>query len=676
MSKKKPVSADVSDQELLHSKLFFGSNQPLNPEMLKQHFSRYGTVLEVYLRPETGTSGNVTFYEMAQPAKLLKEHKYMELPDGSSLEIKEWSSRSDLKMKDIAHVKELRSEVNVQHRKPGHEAPSGTQAIEVQELSVPKNVALLSKTRFKLRLKNKSPNGKALQRMQCPKEVSYVSNGSRGLTASAPSTWGGESKRVYGFGSPGLSIRERGHADMEFEFDGSETKERVHRLSFVFEFGGHQSVTHTVTIKASQDSDQPKFDGDAAEGAKRQVVPAFPEGRQSRVRRWNQTFALGNEEKDSAYGLPPDIVKDVEEVGRSKKINPWNLRDNYKSKMHSLLFVEEAEQRKLIREYDMPSVEFQHVDSYFIRDTEYFVDPLEPMLRLRVPGLAEKRPSLLAGDLVYAWVPGTSDVEYEGYIHLIEMDSILVMFALSFHNSIYRPGAKYSVRFTFNRHSWLISHWALKHVDLDVVWPEHAAPAYDRPPVVPVEKLSLYDKTIQENPKQLLALHVALNRHYCKHKLPFLLFGPFGTGKTKTLVELLHQILQHIPDARVLICAPSNSAVDVFAVNLVRAPLARRGRPRRSSGSTRRTAVSRWSRRRSCSTSATATTRSSSRSPRSPSSSRTRSSPPPASPPPRSTSPASSRDTSRTSSSTRPRSSWSRRRSCRSPWPTSTPPSS
>jgi hypothetical protein len=57
-----------------------------------------------------------------------------------------------------------------------------------------------------------------------------------------------------------------------------------------------------------------------------------------------------------------------------------------------------------------------------------------------------------------------------------------------------------------------------------------------------------------------------------RRKIPLLVFGAFGCGKTRTLVELTKQILTNIPEARLLICAPSNSAADVFAKRLVTYP--------------------------------------------------------------------------------------------------------
>lgn len=50
--------------------------------------------------------------------------------------------------------------------------------------------------------------------------------------------------------------------------------------------------------------------------------------------------------------------------------------------------------------------------------------------------------------------------------------------------------------------------------------------------------------------------------------VPFLIRGPPGTGKTRTVVEIVHQILRVQPDAHVLVCAPSNPATDTLAERL------------------------------------------------------------------------------------------------------------
>lgn len=52
--------------------------------------------------------------------------------------------------------------------------------------------------------------------------------------------------------------------------------------------------------------------------------------------------------------------------------------------------------------------------------------------------------------------------------------------------------------------------------------------------------------------------------------LPYVIFGPPGTGKTSTLVELILQIYTHVEDARILIATQSNTAANVVASRLVK----------------------------------------------------------------------------------------------------------
>ncbi|KAK7055393.1 P-loop containing nucleoside triphosphate hydrolase protein [Favolaschia claudopus] len=50
--------------------------------------------------------------------------------------------------------------------------------------------------------------------------------------------------------------------------------------------------------------------------------------------------------------------------------------------------------------------------------------------------------------------------------------------------------------------------------------------------------------------------------------VPFLIFGPPGTGKTRTTVEAVLQILRYHPEASIILCAPSNPATDTLVQRL------------------------------------------------------------------------------------------------------------
>ena len=68
------------------------------------------------------------------------------------------------------------------------------------------------------------------------------------------------------------------------------------------------------------------------------------------------------------------------------------------------------------------------------------------------------------------------------------------------------------------------------------------------------------------NYEQIRAIDNVLNRSY--GTLPYMISGPPGTGKTKTLVELALQIISATPDAHLLVCAPSDPAADTITSRL------------------------------------------------------------------------------------------------------------
>jgi len=92
-----------------------------------------------------------------------------------------------------------------------------------------------------------------------------------------------------------------------------------------------------------------------------------------------------------------------------------------------------------------------------------------PSSRVMIPNLAEKRPSVQVGDVITAWI--SDDVyEYEGFVHKLEKDSLLVFFCKNFH-SRHPTSQLFNVAFSFNRTAMRVMHKAVDTVDLEVVFP-------------------------------------------------------------------------------------------------------------------------------------------------------------------------------------------------------------
>lgn len=78
---------------------------------------------------------------------------------------------------------------------------------------------------------------------------------------------------------------------------------------------------------------------------------------------------------------------------------------------------------------------------------------------------------------------------------------------------------------------------ALDVVELSLVWPRRVED--NKPITLPdLDKSQLFDKDL--NSEQIQAVANVL--HGTSGRVPFLLFGAFGTGKSKTVLEMIKQV--------------------------------------------------------------------------------------------------------------------------------------
>nr|XP_039247590.1 LOW QUALITY PROTEIN: helicase MOV-10-like [Styela clava] len=229
---------------------------------------------------------------------------------------------------------------------------------------------------------------------------------------------------------------------------------------------------------------------------------------------------------------------------------------NYKSKFKRLLHIEEWKHQQDIKMYDMRGVTLTQRK----RGSK--------LLYLKVPGLAEKRPSVLRGDKIYVRAIGRNghlEIEiYQGYVHHVEQEEV----GLGFNSWIFRTHIKnkiYFVRFEFNRLALKLMHRSVEAMfsrpDIrEILFPVNP------PRYLPTKVLKMYNRDIDGNEEQREAVHNIVEGITAP---VYIIYGPPGTGKTITMVEVIHQTLRRHPFSHMLVCAPSNSACDLLTSRLL-----------------------------------------------------------------------------------------------------------
>ncbi|KAF6019934.1 MOV10 [Bugula neritina] len=241
--------------------------------------------------------------------------------------------------------------------------------------------------------------------------------------------------------------------------------------------------------------------------------------------------------------LPRDTILE------SLNMNELSTR-TYESHFNNLLYLEQFQMKKDIEYYTM-------------EDAQMRKEARTGLIRLTVPGLAEKRPSVLRGDRLLA-SDGTT--KYRGHVHDVSLLDVSLGFAKRFRDNFIN-GSKHTIQFLINPLPQEVAHRAISMTDSykEILFPV----AEKMPSQSPLDmSLRLFTKEIETNKEQLTAI-----QHIVKgtsRPAPYLIFGPPGTGKTTTLVEAIKQVYRECPHSRILACAPQNAAADLVTEKLLR----------------------------------------------------------------------------------------------------------
>uniref|UniRef100_T1HW02 RNA helicase n=1 Tax=Rhodnius prolixus TaxID=13249 RepID=T1HW02_RHOPR len=238
---------------------------------------------------------------------------------------------------------------------------------------------------------------------------------------------------------------------------------------------------------------------------------------------------------------------------KTPELSKGLTKETYALYFHSLLFLEELSQVYLMNKMETIAP--------LIKRGQYFVFTFEEETIYH---------NLSPGDTVLLSNPWVEDESESPAIIRIWMrkDNEIFFNFKDVFNIIGTNGALFRMRFKNNRTCIVRTHHAidffLKRIGVQWLFPDVSfikihSEGYST-------EINYLNQALNEEQRKAVRNIIFTNNN---RSSPFLLFGPPGTGKTVTLVEAVCQVIQHYPESRILISAPSNSAVDTFCELLI-----------------------------------------------------------------------------------------------------------
>jgi hypothetical protein len=298
--------------------------------------------------------------------------------------------------------------------------------------------------------------------------------------------------------------------------------------------------------------------------------------------------ALSQHDDGEALKIQTAIVRQPSDIRPCAPLPPFRP-ESYSDRLRQLLEVEFAHRRDMLAAQSLYDIQL----NVFPEATK--AEAAAPwskdhLYSLNLPGVREDYPNLVTGDLLQLRVLASQSdswlrIAFEAkvyVVHKVAGNVIIKCDALSSHLKELFTGvqdARFNIVFTSSafrgsteiiagvervgKHlkrpasmmGKVLQRWLFPSLGDEEVSEDTAS---DHKPI------KWYDDNLNAEQKSVAR---AITLHP-RRKIPFLIHGPPGTGKTKTLTETTLQILQHHPHARILLTAPSVTAADTLALRL------------------------------------------------------------------------------------------------------------
>ena len=339
----------------------------------------------------------------------------------------------------------------------------------------------------------------------------------------------------------------------------------AYKMHIIFQITDFILIGREVKVKTRGEIFKNIYD-DFQDAMKREKCSFIPSEDLLKVN-WEHSFEILNSNVTSqSYPIPIDIEDKVKAGAYDNVKNDQINQLTYKTRFHTLLYLEELEHKKALMKYDLQSqITFQNVSKQVRIENDYgrdyfrtaYGDSRFITFKLN-QRLFEGYRSFRPPKLVYI-IPNGTKRAYELKIYLIGSDYVVVSISTEIIEDCQNSGAL--IRFTPEREDYVKMHEALHVVTFPVLFPVYRK--IQIPRYWDVDHLLgrlQYERELSE--KQKIAVQSIINSKF--QSFPTLICGPFGCGKTRTLMIAAKLISGAFRRSNVLIVTKTNSSANIY----------------------------------------------------------------------------------------------------------------